>query len=66
MLSTACLQSKQTLSRPGLLEGSLLEIEVKEDKRPVDDGALPATEFGRSNLPRVFDRLNLTPLEKSE
>ena len=62
MLSTACLHSKQTFKvRPEELHEE--DVEVNEDKNPLELGDSPATELGRSYLPRVFDRLNLT-LEK--
>jgi len=59
MLSTACLHSKQTFKvRPEELHEE--DVEVNEDKNPLELGDSPATELGRSYLPRVFDRLNLT------
>ena len=53
MLSTACLQSMHTF-RVGLES----VVEVSEDRMLAEvAGVSPATELGRSYLPRVLDRL---------
>jgi len=36
------------------------DMDVSDDKIPFEFGDSPATELGRSYLPRVLDRLNLT------
>ena len=57
MLSTDCLQSRQTFKLEFVFAEE--DIEVKLDKMEVV-GASPATEAGRSYLPSVLERLSLT------